>query len=211
MKKYITLLLIAMAPGVTFSQTKQGSEVNTTIPVQAQYSNRFTVKNVFFNKKIDPAGRGDILEVEFLIENLMDDPMDLYVFTIATYEKKERTRSSLERPVPPEERVRSFVPFPGDISNFTYPETDSEGKVKKDKDGNELVKLVKFPKNPKAGPDPSTGKPYRLVDSLFIRTQHLSLYRRNYFYFNEVAVLVFDGEGKPAFRQLFTIRGRRGR
>lgn len=214
MKKYIALLILALAPSMIFSQSEKPSgapEVTTTIPVLSQYSNRFRVKNIFFNKKIDPSGKGEILEVEFLLENLTDDPMDLYIFTVATYEKKQKTRSSLEIPIPPEERIRTFVPFPGDISNFTYQDIDTIGKVKKDKDGNELVKLVKFPKNPKEGVDQATGKPYRLVDKLFITTTHLSLYRRNYFYFNEVAVLVFDSDGKPAFRKLFEIIGKRSR
>ncbi len=214
MKKYIALLLFALIPAVTFSQAEKTStapEAGTNIPVLAQYSNRFKVKSVYFNKKIDPSGRGEILEVEFLLENQTDDPMDLYIFAIATFEKKQKTRSSFEEPIPPEERIRSFVPFPGDISNFTYPDTDSEGKVKKDKDGNELVKLVKFPKDPKQGTDQATGKPYRLEEKLFITTEHVSLYRKNYFFFNEVAILIFDNDGKPVFRQLFNIVGKRGR
>ncbi len=214
MKKYIAVLLLAIVPGVTFSQdTSPGgsTDVSTNIPVLSQYSDRFNVRNVYFNKRIDPGGKGEILEVEFFLENLKDDPMEVYVFTIATFEKKEKTRSSLERPVPPEERLRTFVPFPWDISNFTYPDTGRDGKARKDKDGNELVKLVKFPKNPKAGVDPETGKAYLLKDKLFIRTTHMSLYRRNYFYFNELAILVFDSDGKPAYRQLFQIRGKRGR
>ncbi len=224
MKKYSIVLLALLVPAMLFSQDAKKEEapkkeetpknqgnVLTNIPVQAQYSNNFEIKNLFFNKRTDVGGKGEILEVEFSLENLTDDPMDVYVFTIATFEKVEKTKSSLERPIPQRERIRTFVTYPDDISNFTYQDTDEKGNVKKDKNGLEIVKLVKFPKNTKAGVDPKTGKPYHLVDKLQIYTTHLSKYRRNYYFFNNLAVLVFDSEGKPAFRKLFEIKGKRNR
>lgn len=224
MKKYSIMLLAVMVPVILFSQevkkeappqkeetSKKQGDVMTNIPVQAQYSNNFEIKNLFFNKRTDLGGRGEILEVEFSLQNLTDDPMDVYIFTIATFEKVERTKSSFERPVPKRERIRTFVPYPDDISNFSYQDTDEKGNVKKDNNGMEIVKLVKFPKDPKTGVDPKTGKPYHLVDKLQIYTTHLSKYRRNYYFFNNLAVLVFDGKGKPAYRKLFEIKGKRNR
>ncbi len=224
MKKYSIMLLAVMVPAILFSQdvkkedalkkeetSKKHGDALTNIPVQAQYSNNFEIKNLFFNKRTDLGGRGEILEVEFSLQNLTDDPMDVYVFTIATFERVERTKSSFERPIPQRERIRTFVPYPDEISNFSYQDTDEKGNVKKDKNGLEVVRMVKFPKNPKAGVDPKTGKPYHLVDKLQIYTTHLSKYRRNYYFFNNLAVLVFDSEGKPAYRKLFEIKGKRNR
>lgn len=218
MKKYIALMLMFLCPILLFSQEekKEGvstnqSKIITNIPVQAQYSNSFKIKNLFFNKRIDLGGKGEILEVEFTLENLTDDPMDVYIFTIATFEKVEKTKSSLERPVPQKERIRTFVTYPDDISNFSYTDTDEKGNIKKDKNGLEIVKLIKFPKNAKAGVDQKTGKPYHLDDKLQIYTTHISKYRRNYFFFNNLAVLIFDSDGKPAYRKLFEIKGKRSR
>jgi hypothetical protein len=223
MKKYITYIstiLIMLLPVLLLSQADTGKsqeksvrldKVMTNIPSQAQYSDKFTIKNLYFNKRIDLGGKGEVLEVEFILENLIDEPQDLYIFTIATYEKTEKTKSSFERPIPARERIRTFITYPDDISNFTYPVTDEKGNVKKDENGKDMVKLVKFPKNPKAGVDPKTGKTYHLVNRLVLYTTHVSPYRNNYYFYNNVAVLIFDSEGKPAFRQLYTIKGKRGR
>lgn len=215
MKKYIvSILSLLLVPWLVMAEEDRAADkwkINTSIPAVSQYSDAFAIKNVFFNKRIDTGLKGELLEVEFMIENRLDDPQDLFIFVIATYEKVEKTKSSLERPVPPKERIRTFVPFPDDISNFTYPDTDEKGNVKKDKDGMELVKLVKFPKNPKAGVDPNTGKPYHLVDKLQIYTRHLSKYRQQYYFYNNIAILVFNEDGKPVFRQLYEIKGKRNR
>jgi hypothetical protein len=214
MKKYITVLLLSLIPVLAAAQQDTGKDkgkLNINIPAANQYSNLFVIKNVFFNKRIEPGMKGELLEVEFSLESRTDDPLDLYIFVIATYEQVEKTKSSLERPVPKKERIRSFVPYPDDISNFSYSDYDEKGNVKKDKDGLELAKLVKFPKYPKAGVDPKTGKPYHLTDRLQIYTNHLSKYRMNYFFFNNAAILVFDADGKPMFRQLYTIEGKRNR
>lgn len=218
MKKIAMVVLAFLCPFLLLAQDakkvdapKEQSKIITNIPAEAQYSNNFNIKSIFFNKRIDPGGKGEILEVELTLENLTDDPMDLYLFTIATYEKVEKTKSSFERPIPYRERIRTFVTYPDDISNFSYLDTDDKGNVKKDKNGLEMVKLVKFPKNPKAGVDQKNGKPYHLVDKLTIYTTHVSKYRRNYFFFNNVALLIFDSDGKPAYRKLFEIKGKRNR
>lgn len=213
MKKYIPIVLLSLMTSIALGQSNpraKSEAINTNIPVLSQYSNAFVIKNVYFNKRIEGL-TGETLEVEFSIINKTDDPMDLYIFVIATYEQVEKTRSSLERPVPRKERIRTFVPYPDDISNFTYPDIDEKGNVKKDKDGREMVRLLKFPKNTKAGVDPKTGKPYHLVDKLQIYSRHLSKYRQDYFFYNNIAILVFDEDGKPVFRQLYEIKGKRNR
>ncbi len=202
MKRYGVVFLMLLLPGLLISQENKSAKadinVGTNIPAQAQYSNQFLIKD-------------EVLEVEFLLENQTDDPLDLYIFTIATYEKKETTRSSFELPIPPKERVRTFVTFPEDPLNFSYPDLDEQGNQKKDKNGADIMKLLKFPRNAKSGVDAVTGKPYHLVQKMHIRTTHLSKYRKNYYFFNNLAVLVFDSEGKPAFRQLYSIKGSRNR
>jgi hypothetical protein len=217
MKRLIATIVLLLLPGIVLSQgdaqndTKRQGRTTMNIPVLSQYSSKFAIKNVDFNKVIDYKGRGEILEVQFILQNLTDEPMDLYIFTIATFEKAQRTRSSFEPPIPPTQRIRSFVPYPFDLDNFKYPLTDSRGNIIRDSQGRERFKFVKFPKDPKEGIDPGTGKPYHLVDKLAVRTTHLSKYRVNYFFFNEVAILIFDSEGKPSFRQLYRLRGTRGR
>lgn len=178
---------------------ESGSKISTNISAQAQYSNTFVVDKFYFNKRIDVEGRGDILEAEFVINNLADDPMDLYIFVIATYEKVEKTKSSFEMPIPEKERIMSFVPSTGEIGNFEY-----ENPAKK---GEKM--LVKFPKNPQAGVNPETGKPYVLKDSLVVRTYHLSKYSRKQVYFNNVTLLIFDAGGKAVYRRIYQIEGKR--
>ncbi|MCP4137952.1 MAG: hypothetical protein GY754_43720 [bacterium] len=189
------------AAGTTTAATTKKSTVETSIPVQAQYSNKFRIKDVTFSKKIDPTGRGEYLEVEFRLENMTDDPIDLYLFVIATYEKAQRKLTSFDRPIPQKDRIWTFEPSPDDKANFQYPEKDEEGKVKKDEDGKDKLMYIKFPR------DPKKGEAYHLKGDEIIRTRHLSKYRKNYFFFNEVAILVFDKKGRPAYRQLYNLKG----
>jgi hypothetical protein len=214
MTKYCALLLVLLVPALVFPEDKNSPtqrKETTNIPVLSQYSNTFAIQNLYFNKRIDANGKGEILEVEFILENLTDDPVDIYIFTVASFEKTEKTTSSFEPPIPLKERIRTFVPYPDDIANFTHPVIGEDGKPEKDENGLDKMKLVKFPLNPKAGVDPKTGKPYHLTNRLVIRTMHLSPYRRNYYFFNNLAVLIFDSDGKPSYRKLFEIRGKRGR
>ena len=199
--KILFCIVILFICGLLFGQKPVGQKPEDSpipgIPAQAIYSNKFRIENLYFNKRVDPQGRGEMLEVEFEIKSQIDKPLDLFIFVIATYEKIEKTKSSLEMPVPEKERIRSFVPYPDDIENYKYPHPSKKGKVM----------FVKYPKNPKAGVNPNTGKPYHIVDKLMVRTYHLSIYRNNYFYFNEVAIIFFDENGSPLFRQLYEISG----
>lgn len=162
---------------------------------QALYSDLIEIKKVYFNKTGDRLGRGEVLEVEFKVKNQIDDPQDLYIFVIATYEKKEKPHSSFNPPVSEKERLKSFVPYPDDIRNFEY--TGKNGETR----------LLKRPKNPKAGINPETGKPYHLTNHVFIRATHLSEYRNNYYFFNRVLILAYNIDGKLIFRQQYKIEG----
>ena len=186
---------------------KPSAATTGTIPVQSQYSDRFSITSIDFNKKTELSGKGEILEVVLTLVNQIDDPQDLYIFVIATYEVGKPNESLLDAPIPPHQRIRSFVPYPLDLSNFDYTENGKDGKPAKDDQGQDVHLYKKFPKNPLAGVDPSTGKPYTLKDRLIIRTQHLSKFRHKYTYFNEVAVLVFDKDGKPVYRQVYKLNG----
>ena len=64
-------------PALLLSQGEESPEVTskkkvkTNIPVQAQYSNKFKVKEIHFNKVIDPNGRGEMLDVQFSLQNML--------------------------------------------------------------------------------------------------------------------------------------------
>jgi len=199
MKKLLALLLLLCAPLCVSAQDAPGKG-KTDIAVKAisplsLYSNRFEIDKIYFNRKIDLGGRGEVLETTFQLKNLIDAPQDLYVFVVATYEKKQETSSSFEGLIPLKEKLRSFVPFPFDMENFRY----------SGKDGTAVYK--KYPRNPRTGVNPLTGTPYRLTDKLIIRTEHLSRYRNNYFFFNNAAILIFNSKGEPVFKQLYELRG----
>lgn len=192
---------------VFFTVSAGGSDI--TITPGARHSDVFTVESIDFNKKVDLNGQGEVLEVQMVIKNLVDDPQELYIFTVATYEVEQKTRSSFERLVPEKERIRNFVPYPYNPENFKYPVTGDDGEPKTDKDGEPVTQYVKAPKDPMEGVSSETGEPYFLEDEIVVRTYHLSPYRNNYLFFNEVAVIIFDKDGEPIFRQLYALRGYR--
>lgn len=192
-------LLAQAGPGKDAPEKKGASAFSTNIPVQAQYSEKFEVEHCYLNRRIDPGGKGELLEIELILKSRLNEPIEMYIFTIATFEKIEKTKSSFEMPVPERERIRNFVPYPDDIKNYEYGNPDDKG----------ATVLVKYPKNPKAGVDPSTGKPYTLKNRLVVRAYHLSPYRNDYVFFNNATILIFDGEGKAMFRKLYEIKGRR--
>ncbi|HOJ27655.1 MAG TPA: hypothetical protein PL059_01130 [Spirochaetota bacterium] len=195
MKKNFLTIIMVLFTSVLLAQTTQKLD----IPVQSLYSNQVKIKDIYFNRRVDIAGKGDVLEVEVLFENLTDYPMDIYVNIIATYEKEEKTKSSFEMPIPEKERIRNFVPYPDDIANYEY--TDSKGK-----------KIFQaYPKNTKSGINPLTNKLYFLPvrDILVVRSYHVSPYRKDFIFFNYVTVLVFDKDGNPIMREVYELKGKR--
>lgn len=150
MTRRILIFLFLLIPALLFSQgTKPVPDGNkkevkystskSKMFVQAKYSDQFRIKSVYFNRRLDIGGRGEILEIEILIENLTDDPIDLYIFTTASYEIDAKTHTSFDRPVPPRKRIKNFVVFPDDISNFKYAYKDKEGKTRKDVWGKDIT------------------------------------------------------------------------
>lgn len=183
------------------SGTRNEAKGNTgNIPAQALYSNKVYIDEVYFNRITEPLGKGEILEVSFELKSRVDEPQDIYIYVLATFENTEPDSSSFDMPIPQEERIKSFVPYPlEDSKNYEYPDPENKNKTI----------LIKYPKNSKTGIDPATGKPYHLVDFINIRTKHLSRYRNNFFFFNWVTILIFDKDGSPIFRQLYELSGKR--
>lgn len=193
-RKFFTIIMVLCASAL-LAQTTQ----RVDIPVQSLYSNQVKIKDIYFNKRVDVSGKGEVLEVEAIFENLTDNPMDVYVNIIATYEKEEKTNSSFEMPVLEKERIRNFVPYPDDVANYEY--TDSKGK-----------KIFQaYPKNTKSGINPLTNKLYLLPvrDMLVVRSYHVSPYRKDFVFFNYVTILVFNKDGNPIMREVYELKGKR--
>ena len=195
MRQGIIITIILFLFSISIHTQEKQDKKNINIPAQALRSDKLKVNEIYFNKMIEGSGKGEILEVEFSIENKIDDPLDLYIFVIATFEWDERTEKSFERPIPEKDKIRNFVASTSDIRNFQYRHPKKKG---------ESV-LLKYPKDPKAGVNPSTGKPYHIIDYIFVRTYHLSRYRNRYYFFNEVALQIFDKDGELLFNQLYDI------
>lgn len=199
MKRFLSLLIL-LIPMLLFSQEKGTQNVSEKkqFPVLAIDTDLFRIYNLSFNKMV-PGYAGEVLEVEFQVQNLVEEPQELYIFVIATYEKSYKTDSSFQSPsLDDPAEIKNIKVFPDDITNFEYTE--------KDKDGNEKKKYIKYPKNIKAGVNPATGKPYMLDEDFTFRTKFLSKYARKYYYFNEIAILVFDNKEELIYRQLFKVK-----
>ena len=93
-------------------------------------------------------------------------------------------------------RMKTTTPAPNDPANFEY-------------DINGAKELKKYPKDYKLGVDPQTGKIYSLKDKIIVRTQHLNLYRKNFKFYNNVTIILYDDAGKMKFRQTYALKGKR--
>ena len=195
------LLIFLLFPVMVFSEEhdNEGAVDITQFPVQSLRSDTFKLKNLSFNKKIENM-QGELLEVEFQLENELDIPQQFYIFVIATYEKSYKTTSSFESPSLDDiTEIKLISSYPEDLSNFEY-------IVKNDKKDTGKKTYIKYPKNIKTGVDPATGKPYELRDDLIFRSNHLSKYGRKFYYFNSITILIFDIEEKLVFRQIYSIK-----
>jgi hypothetical protein len=236
MTRKLLIIALILVPVLLYSQDnreKPGEagkenrvEAVPDIPQGAIRSQLFEVKSMTFSKRVDDFTRGDLLNVEFQLNNNFGKPLNLYIIAIASYHLRRSTTKTFDAPMTglEQEMVKLFVPFPLDKNdrdkehhkmvheNFKYPDSGN-----KDAKGEQKYILLKFPKDPKLGVNPDTGKPYRLEKNLFVRTTHLSRFRANYAYFNEVVVLIFDDENltddkgniRPAFKQVYNLAGKR--
>lgn len=201
MMKRILCLLLIIIPVFLFSQektTETGSE-KKQFPVQAVKSDLFVLKNLSISKLV-PNNDGEVLEVQFQLDNNINESMEFYIFIIATYEDKPRKTSSFESPSLEKDRtIKLIKTMPEDLSNFEYTE--------KDRTGNEKKLYIKYPKNVKAGVNPATGKPYTLgQEDLTVRASFLSKYQRVYYFYNEVAILIFDSKEQLVYNQFYKVK-----
>ncbi len=199
MKRFVIILFL-LFPALVFPEThdNEGSVDITKFPVTSLRSDSFKLKNLSFNRTIINT-KGEILEVEFQLENLLDISQEFYIFVVATYEKSYKTTSSFESPsLDDTNEIKLIAAYPDDLANFEYVVKDEKGADKKT--------YIKYPKNIKAGIDAETGKPYSLHDTITFRSRHLSKYGRKFYFFNEIAILIFDKEEKLVFRQIYTVK-----
>jgi hypothetical protein len=209
-RKLLIIAFICVLPALGFSQTKaqvsipaekvknETSGTKDQFPPQSVDTDDYTVSHPSFLKKGDNMGKGEVLEVGFDITNNTDNPHSLYLFVIATYEDTKWQYNSFanRKVIPQKVAIEYFSPSPDDVKNFEY-------------DINGVKELKKYPKDYKLGVDPQTGKIFTLKDKLIVRTQHLNLYRKNFKFYNNVTIIVFDDEGKTKFRQTFALKGKR--
>lgn len=202
MKRLIVILFL-LSPVMIFSQSTATEEKTdlTGFPVLSVRNESFNLINLSFNEFVSDI-RGKTLEVEFQLESKLDFSQQYYIFIIATNEKSYQTTSSFESPsLDDPDEMKLIVPYPDDLTNFEYVEKDEKGADKKI--------YVKYPKNIKAGVDSITGQPYVLDDRLTFRSRHLSKYRKNFLYFNQVCILIFDSDEKLVYRQVYEVKAKK--
>ena len=202
MKRLLSILFVSMATLLSAQIATMDSIETITVPIEAHFNKRFKISPIYFNKRIDPAGLGEILEVEMVFENLTDEPLDLNVITIATVEFPPVSDSSFELPIEKTDIIKYLDASP-DAENFKYPLKDESGNTQKDYYGLDRFEYKKIPH------DPKKANSIKLDDTYMLRTYHTSKYRKKYAFFNAVAILVFNTEGEPVFASYYTLDGKR--
>jgi hypothetical protein len=202
-KKIITAIIIMFASTWVFSQdtAKKADETKKDpFPPLTVKTDLFVVTNPTFSKKTELRGKGEILEVQFEIINNTDQPHPFYLFILASYDDAlwQYNSFNTKKLVIEKVDINYFSPYPDNKDTFTY-------------DINGAKEIKKYPKDFKLGVDKSSGKIYTLKDKIIIDTEHVCLFRKNYKYFNNVAVLIYDEEGKILFRQTYLLKGFRHR
>ena len=186
----------APASDQTKKTAAEAKESKDQFPPQSVVNADFNVSQPTFLKKGSNDGKGEVLEVGFDITNNTDRPHDLYIFVLATHEDTTWQYNSFntKKTIPLKVVIDYFSPFPDDQKNYEY-----------DISGTKEIK--KFPKDFKLGINPQTQKIYTLKDKIIVRSQHFCLYRKNFKYYNNVTVAVYDDEGKIKFRQTYALKG----
>jgi hypothetical protein len=200
MKQFLISFFIII-PAVLFSQDKN-SDNKLDIkkrPTLAVSSKLFKVKDLSF-AKLQYDVSEDFLETVFQIENLVNAPLEFYIFVVATYESEYIPFSSFESPdLEDKVLIKNIKIFPDDLSNFEYTEADEKGVEQK--------VYYKYPKNIKAGIYKDTGKPYVVNNKMIFRARHFNMFAKNYYFFNTITILLFDAEDeKLVFSQNYTVR-----
>lgn len=206
MRRIFSLILL-LAPMLLFAQANEGNNSSNktesdtvVVPILAQYSDRFKINPIYFNKRTDIRGLGEILEIEMTIENLTDEPIDLNIFTIATYETSIKSDSSFEMPVDKTDIIKVLVASPeNDGENFKYALKDEDGNIQKDYFGKDRFEYRKVPR------DATKGHIIKLEDTYLLRTYHLCKYTKKYSFFNEATIIIYDLNGNPVFFQSFLL------
>jgi len=208
MKRFFSIILVFIPMLLLAQNSAQFATTNSVetivVPTEVKFNERFKISPIYFNKLIDPAGLGEILEVEMMFENLTDQPMDLNVITIATIEHPfpDKFDSSFEVPLMKTDIIKYLDASP-DAENFKYPLKDESGNVKKDYFGKDMFEYKKIPQ------DPKKANLIKLDDTRMLRTYHISKYRRKYEFFNAVAILIFNTEGQPVFSSYHSLDKKR--
>jgi hypothetical protein len=202
-KKIIAALIIMFVSTWGFSQdtAKKAEETKKDpFPALTVKTDLFAVTMPTFSKKAELHGKGEVLEVQFEIINNTDQPHEIYIFILASYDETAWMYNSFntKRLIPEKVFVSYFSPYPDNKDNFTY-------------DINGAKEIKKYPKDFKLGVDKATGKIYTLKDKIIMDTEHVSLFRKNYKFFDNVCVLMYDDEGKILFRQTYALKGFRHR
>ena len=202
--------LVLMARDNAAGEGVKVEEPSLVITPGSQYSYDFSISSIDFNKRGHIGGWGEELEVQMIIKNLRNEPRELYIFIIASYEE-ERGPDPFARGVDRYEttRILNFVPYPDDPANFKYAVLNMEGEPVMDREGSPVTRFRSVPRDPALGVSSDTGGPYLLEDTLVVRTRHLSPYRNNYVFFNKVEVIIFDRYLEPCHRQVYLLRGYR--
>ncbi|MCX7679773.1 MAG: hypothetical protein N2316_11240 [Spirochaetes bacterium] len=228
MKKVIFSIFILFLATTIVGQTQQNTtravtDETVTLPIQSLRTHLFDVEKFSMSFGYEPRGFGEVLTAEFNIRNKTDDEIELYIYAIATYESEDFDTSSFTMPRPGEGGVTilNFVPYPLAQEDNDVPPHKMKNlnfRYKTGNDADPLGTLQKFPRDPKLGINPLTGGPYKLKETLFVQTKHVSKYRKNYVFFNYLTLLIFDAKnltdekGKlnpPLFRQVYRIHGKR--
>ncbi|HEY1406019.1 MAG TPA: hypothetical protein VF857_05360, partial [Spirochaetota bacterium] len=98
------------------------TQKNDPFPPFAVSTDLFKLPMPTFSKKIDPKGRGELMEVVFELTNTEDTPRDLYIFVLASHEEQKWVYNSFrtKRTVPEKVDIDLFAPDPSDRANFEY-------------------------------------------------------------------------------------------
>lgn len=198
MFKRLIYILFVIYPLVVFSQENTAeNKVDASVddkPVLAVLTDVFDIKSLSFNKRNDPKGRGEELQVEFQMYNNTNLKRNLYIFVVATYEEEIWARNSIlgTKILPIRSDIKFIETYPSDNDNFKYEE---DGKTYYDK----------YPKDYKLGINPYENKPYFLDEDLIVRTSVISKYRKKFMFFNHVTLIIYGDEGELLFRQVYRI------